>query len=89
MPRNPEQRMARQQALHETRAELAHFEEEQEGLLGLGEAAADLGVSRSTARRLLRNEPGVYLLRTPGSSRPIIRVERAVIQRLLRRSANR
>jgi hypothetical protein len=70
-------------------AEAGAFEEEYGHLLDLGEAAALLKVSRTTARRLLRNEPGVILLRSPGSSRPIIRIRRDVIERVLRRSANR
>jgi hypothetical protein len=63
-------------------------EEGQRDLLTLAEVAKELNVSRSTAWRLLKNEMGVNLIRTPGSKRPIIRVDRSVIGRILRRTAN-
>lgn len=85
MLRSMEQRLLRQQAMREERALAA--DDEGAGLK-LKEAARVLNVSYSTARRLLRNEPNVYPLRTPGSKRPIVRIPRSVIERLLRRSAN-
>jgi hypothetical protein len=62
--------------------------QEQRELLTLEEAARQLKISRSSAWRLLRHEPGVNLLRIPGSRRVMIRVERNVIDRILRRTAN-
>jgi hypothetical protein len=70
----------------EMRAELAQrsaAEESQRHLLTLAEVAREW-----TARALLRNEPGVNLIRTPGRKRPMIRVERSVVERILRRTAN-
>jgi hypothetical protein len=87
--RSTEAREARAGELRDHLRERARFEEEHGELLDLGEAAALLKVSRDTARRLLRNQPGVHLLRAPGRSRPMIRVNREVIERVLRQSANR
>jgi hypothetical protein len=89
MLRTQEQRDQRAEEMLVRRHAALAFEEEHGELLSLAEAAAVLKVSRETARRLLRNEPGVHLLRTPGSSRPTIRVPRDVVERVLCRSANR
>src|SRR5262245_15812214 len=62
MLRSPEQREMREAVMRQSRVEFAAFEEATRELLDLGEAAVLLKVSRSTARRLLRNEPGVHLL---------------------------
>jgi len=86
MLRSPTEREERATALRERLG--AEQRESERDLLTMAEAAAALKVSRPTAYRLLRNEPGVNLLRTPGSKRPIIRVERSVVERLLRRTAN-
>lgn len=56
--------------------------------MDLDEVAHLLRVSRATARRWFRNEPGVHLLVTPGCKRPVIRVPRAAYERVLRRTAN-
>jgi hypothetical protein len=85
MLRSMEERVQRQDVMREDWRPLAAERE----LLTLTEAARALKVSLSTARRMLRNEPGVNVMRTPGSRRPIIRIERGVIDRLLLRSANR
>jgi hypothetical protein len=89
MLRTIEDREVRQRALRDQQTVQIAFEEEHRELLDLGEAARALKVSRATARRLLRNEPGVNLICTPGSRRPMIRIERSVIDRILRRTANR
>lgn len=57
-------------------------------MLSVKEAAARLGVKRTSAWRILRKEPGVHLIYTPGSKKPIIRAEAAVVDRILRRTAN-
>lgn len=88
MLRNEEQRTARQEAMRHMQEQQATFDEGHR-LLTLREAASLLNVSRGFARRLLRNEPGVHLIRRPGSSRTTVRVPRDVIERVLRRSANR
>jgi hypothetical protein len=88
--RTEEQRELRAEEMRERHAEAEAFAEKHSDLLSLQDAAKLLKVSKNTVRRLLlRNEPGVHLLRTPGSSRPTIRVPRDVIERVLRRSANR
>jgi excisionase family DNA binding protein len=56
-------------------------------LLTVQEAARLLHVSASTARRMLRREPGVHSFLTPGSRRPILRIPREVIERILRRTS--
>lgn len=89
MLRNPAEREMRQAALRHSYREREQFAEETGELLDLGEVAVELKVSRSTARRLVRNEPGVHPLLTPGSSRPMIRVPRSVVERILRRFTNR
>jgi hypothetical protein len=48
-----------------------------------------LGCARSTTYKLLAHEPGVYRYYIAGSKKPIIRVDAAVIDRILQRSANR
>ena len=48
-----------------------------------------LGATRSTTYRLLAHEPGVYRYFVPGSKKPSIRVDAAVIDRILQRSATR
>jgi len=83
MLRTMDQRSERQRALREQNQEVW-----EEGFLTLEECARDMKISRSTARRIFRNEPGVEIWRTPGSHRPIIRVPRAVYDRVMRRSAN-
>jgi len=82
MLRSMEEREERASALREHLG----MEQRLEDLLTLAEAAQILHVSRSTAHRLLRQEPGIHLLRTPGSKRPIIRVQRSVVERLLHRA---
>lgn len=57
-------------------------------MLRVREAAVRLGVGRTSAWRILRKEPGVHLIYTPGSKKPIITVEAAVVDRILRRTAN-
>lgn len=57
--------------------------------LRLKEVAAELHVSRATAHRIFRNEPGVEKIRVPGSNRPITLIPRAVVDRVLKRSENR
>jgi hypothetical protein len=84
MLRSMDERAARQENLRARMQE--QLEEERSELLTLAEAARELRVSRSTARNLLRNESGVNLIRTPGSKRPMIRVERSVIERIRRRT---
>jgi CENP-B N-terminal DNA-binding domain len=57
--------------------------------LSVAEFAKRLGLKMSTAYKLLAHEPDVkriYL--SPGSSRPVIRVPVAVLERIERRSAN-
>ena len=54
--------------------------------LTVKQVAQELGLGRKTAYNILVGEPGVYRMYTPGSKRPIIRVEREVVDRILRRS---
>jgi hypothetical protein len=82
------QREARQKEMREYIAAKLQHEEEQSDLLTLDEAAKQLRVSVSTARRLFRGEPDVEMLRTPGSRRAIMRIPRSVMERILRRMAN-
>ena len=89
MLRNLREHEMRQRALRDRYREREQFEEETDELLDLEEVAAELKVSRSTARRMVRNERGTKLLLTPGSSRPMIRVPRSVVDGILRRYANR
>jgi len=83
MLRTPEERSSRQLEL-----QLRHQEKWDEEFLTLNDCARLMRCSRGTARRLFRSEPGVELVRTPGSHRPIIRVPRSVWERVMRRSAN-
>jgi hypothetical protein len=83
MLRTMEQKNERQQALKERNEEQWDPE-----FMTLEDCARILKTSNTTARRIFRNEPGVELVRTPGSHRPIIRVPHAVFERVLRRSAN-
>jgi predicted transcriptional regulator of viral defense system len=57
-------------------------------LLSVDEVAAILRVHRQTARQIVLHEKGVHRIPTPGSRRPIIRVPREVVDRLLKRTAN-
>lgn len=88
MLKTPEQREARQQEMREGIAAKLRRDEEQSDLLTLAESAKELRVSVSTARRLFRSEPGVNILRTPGSRRAIMRIPQSVIERIRRRTAN-
>jgi AraC-like DNA-binding protein len=83
MLRTIEQRAERQQALKER-----NQEQWEEDMLTINDCARLMKCSRSTARRIFRHEPGVEVVRTPGSHRPIIRVPRSVYNRVMRRSAN-
>jgi hypothetical protein len=89
MLRSTLERELRQDEMRAGLAQRSAVEESQRHLLTLVEVARELNVSRWTARALLRNEPGVNLIRTPGRKRPMIRVERSVVERILRRTANR
>lgn len=82
MLRTLEEREERQGALKDRNGE--KWDEE---FLTINDCARLMKISRETARRLFRHEPGVELVHTPGSHRPIIRVPRAVVERVLRRSA--
>ena len=82
--RTMEQKAERQRALRE-----ANDERWDEEFLTLGDCAARMKTSRSTALRIFRHEPGVEIVRTPRSHKPIIRVPRSVYERVLRRSENR
>ena len=83
MLRTMEERAARQRALKQL------MEEQWDGeFLTLAECARRMKMSPSTARRIFRHEPGVEVVLTPGSRRPIIRVPRSVFERVMRRSAN-
>jgi hypothetical protein len=88
MLRSEADRERRQQEMLRLRERAAAIEQEHADLLTLDEAAALLRVGRSTARRMLLHEPGVHLLRTPGSRRMMMRIPRSVIERILRRTAN-
>lgn len=83
MLRTVEARAERQEELRERNA----AGERPADSLTLVECARELNVSLSTARRIFRHEPGVETFRTPGSTRPLIRVPRAVLDRVRRRSA--
>jgi hypothetical protein len=83
MVRTMEERSERQRALKDLNEERWDSD-----FLKLEDCARIMKTSRSTARRIFRNEPDVELVRTPGSHRPIIRVPRAVFDRVMRRSAN-
>jgi transposase len=88
MLRTSSEREERQAEMRD-RLSLANQSEAETGaLLNLKEAAKRLGVSLATARRLLRREPGVNLIRTPGSKRTMMRIDPSVIERILRRTAN-
>lgn len=84
MLRTMDERAERQQALKERNEEVLGRNEDS---LKIADCARELNISLSTARRMFRFEPGVERLRTPGSTRPLIRVPRAVIDRIKRRSA--
>ena len=88
MLKTEEQRGARQQEMRAAIAAKLRLAEEQSDLVTLAEAATELHVSVTTARRLFRGEPGVNMIRTPGSRRAIMRIPRSVIERIRRRTAN-
>jgi hypothetical protein len=76
-------RSERQQALKE------RLEDEWDPqFLTLDDCARMMKVCRTTAWKIFRHEPDVERWHTPGSRRPIIRVPRVVLERLMRRSAN-
>lgn len=81
MLRTMEQRIDRQEALREKNGETWDDE-----FLTMNDCVKLLKVSRSTAHRLFRREPGVERILSPGAHRPIIRVPRSVFERVLRRS---
>ena len=83
MLRTMEEREERQRSLKGRNEEVWDAE-----FMTLNDCARLLKMSRGTARRIFRDEPGVELVHTPGSHRPIIRVPRAVYDRVMRRSAN-
>ena len=83
MLRTMEERTERAQALRERVQR-----EEDPDFMTLDDCAKIMKTSRTTARRIFRNEPDVQVWRTPGSKRPMIRVPRAVFERVLRRTAN-
>lgn len=56
-------------------------------MLTIKESAVRLGLGLTSAYKLLKNEPGVHRIFMPGSKKPVIRVEPAVIERILRRTA--
>jgi hypothetical protein len=98
--RDQEKREQRQASLRE-KVQMRHEEEQKESRLRetlkgtiLGEAfmtiqevATILGLSRSTAARLFRNEPGVLALRAPGSRYTTIRVPASVVERFIKRKS--
>lgn len=84
MLRTMEARSERQRALKQLNEERWDPD-----FMTLDECAAEMKVSKPTARRIFRNEPGVEVIRTPGSRRPIIRVPRAVYERVLLKNTNR
>jgi len=88
MLKSLQEREQRQLTMRDGQALVARLSEEQVDLLTVAEAAKLLRVSKATATNLLRHEPGVHMLRTPGSKRPIMRIPRGVIERILRRTAN-
>lgn len=88
MLKTEQQRKARQQEMRESIAAKLRRDEEQSDLLTLAEAAKELRVSVGTARRLFRSEPGVIIIRTPGSRRGIMRIPQDVIERIRRRTTN-
>jgi len=53
----------------------------------VSEFAKRLGLNRTSAYKLVANEPGVLRIHQPGSKKPIIRVPLSVIERIARRSA--
>lgn len=57
-------------------------------MISVSEATRRLGISKTSAYKILNKEPGVHRIHTPGSKKPIIRVEAQVVDRILRRSAN-
>lgn len=85
MLRTTDERAERQAALRERNEEVLGRNEDS---LTIADCARELNVSLSTAWKMFRFEPGVAKFRTPGSQRPMIRVPRAVIDRVKRRSAN-
>lgn len=58
------------------------------GYLTIQDCAREMKISRATAHRIFRFEPGVEAFRAPGSHRPMIRVPRVVFDRVQRRHAN-
>ena len=83
MLRTMEERMERQEALRARNGETWDDE-----FLTMNECALRLKVSRSTAHRIFRREPGVERILSPGARRPILRVPSSVFERVLRRSRN-
>lgn len=83
MLRTTEERTERQEALKDRNRETWNDE-----FLTINECALRLKMSRSTAHRLFRREPGVERILSPGSHRPMLRVPRSVFDRVLRRSEN-
>jgi hypothetical protein len=86
MLRNEEQREARQQAM---RLALQVKEAEPDDLFTVKEAAREFKVSLSTAYAMVRDEKdGVHRIFTKRSNKkPLIRLERRVIDRILGRSS--
>jgi len=58
-------------------------------MLTVKECQERTGFKRASMYKVLKHEPGVHRFFTPGSKKPIIRVESTVIDRLLNRSATR
>jgi phosphomannomutase len=87
MIRSVEQRAARQEEMRS--ALQAREEEPKSKLYTVKETARELKVSLSTAYNMVREEKdGVHRIFTRGSNtKPIIRIERRVIERILRRSS--
>jgi len=85
MLRSIEERQERQEQMRDALDLKARITE----LLTVKEAAQLMHVSDATVRRLLRREPGVNLIQTPGSRRAIMRIHRSIVDRILRRTANR
>ena len=88
MLRNVEQRETRQNEMRLRQEALLRVNGAEPDFLNVGEAAKILRVSYRTASQLLKKEPGVNLIYTPGSKRPIIRIHRSVLERILRQTAN-
>jgi hypothetical protein len=86
MLRTMEQRVSRQEEMKDKLRQ--QNAPPYDDLLSVEEVATILHLHKQTARQLVLNEPGVHKFRTPGSRRAIIRVPRAVVDRLLLRSAN-